>query len=377
MAKQCGAFPFTGSIGGVTGYKRNGQYFVKEKSTVTRDRVLKADNYARTRENSWEFKHAARSSMLLRRVLWPLAKLMKLADGHLSPRVNGLCTRIIRTDPVNGRGERRMHAGELEQIEDFAFRKDTNFHTVCKVVTSSTIDTETGTMQFTVKPFDPTSRIDAPEGATHFQWVANGGAVNFNTEDAHFDFTSSAHYALDEPVAETIRLEQQITIAPGMVLLQAIGLVFFKQHATGAFERINGGVMRVLQVGMTEQAVTPNKPVKQRMDHIEPSVPCAGEMPAAPESSTSPEVIAATVWPPDKALPADEPINPSLPVAQQPADELTSASTSDTDQAACAAAVQEVKLLISQEKRDQEQCRRLAGELATYASMTPIDEYPD
>lgn len=374
MAKQCGAIPFTGSLGGVTGYKRNGQYYLKEKSTVTRERVLTSPDYARTRENSWEFRHSSRSSMLIRRVLWPLAKLMKLADSHLSPRVNALCTRIIRTDPVNDRGHRRLYAGELEQLEDFAFRKEVDFSKVCKVVTSSTIDTETGDLQFTAKPFDPHSRIDAPEGATHFQFVANGGSINFDTEAFKFDYKESAHYALDEYVNETIRLQQTSEVAPGMVILQAIGLVFFKKNAKGEFQRVNGGVMRVMQIGMAAVEASQMEPMTALTESTESIAPC------------TPQVVVAAAYPLSLLTTEEPPIMPDkLPINDARSHELRHYSLQEdedtsrgqvpgTAQAACAAALQEARRLINQNNQVAVQRGELPGKLPAEEPVTVNEE---
>src|SRR5690242_525363 len=47
MARQTGV-PITGTIGNVTFYKRNGKYFARKKSSLTRKRVRKSKAFRKT-----------------------------------------------------------------------------------------------------------------------------------------------------------------------------------------------------------------------------------------------------------------------------------------------------------------------------------------
>lgn len=50
MAKQCGKFKITGTVQGVNFYKREGEYYVRTKSSLTRQRMMKDPAFSRTRE---------------------------------------------------------------------------------------------------------------------------------------------------------------------------------------------------------------------------------------------------------------------------------------------------------------------------------------
>ncbi len=130
MAEQIGPYKFRKSMGGVTGYKRKDKYFVKEKSSVTRERVLTAAGYARTRENATEWQQATCCSKVIRLALYTLLKTMKLADGHISPRVNAACLRVIRSDREGARGKRRFVNGQVDLIKDIPFKEETSFASV-------------------------------------------------------------------------------------------------------------------------------------------------------------------------------------------------------------------------------------------------------
>ncbi|NII28792.1 hypothetical protein HB364_27165 [Pseudoflavitalea sp. X16] len=248
MATQAGPLPFTGSIGNVTGYKKNGKHFIKEKSVITRDRVLHSAGFARTRENAKEWRRAVRAGMLVRHSFRRLLKGLQLADNELSGRLHGWMNKIVKSDLVSDRGERTVSKGQLELLEDFAFRSATTFSSVFFAGPVSSIDTVTGTLKLEIRPFDPTRRINAPEGATHFKIVAAGAAIDFEKERCQHNYQETGYLSLAAMVQEPICLEQTITPLPGQSLLLAIGVVFYTQHGDGRFDRVDGGVMRILQV---------------------------------------------------------------------------------------------------------------------------------
>lgn len=50
MAKQCGKFKITGTVQEVNFYKREGEYYVRTKSSLTRQRVMKSPAFRLTRK---------------------------------------------------------------------------------------------------------------------------------------------------------------------------------------------------------------------------------------------------------------------------------------------------------------------------------------
>jgi hypothetical protein len=279
MAKQAGPLPFTGSIGGVTGYKRNGKYCLKEKSGPSREQVLTSPRFKRTLENAKEFRRTTKAGKLVRGCLKNLTKGMKLADNEISGRLNSLLSKIVKSDPVHDRGERTVSKGQLEWLEDFAFRKETSFSSICTVCPASTMDTDTGLMKVEICAFDPQQRINAPESATHFKVVVNGAAIDFEKERVDWNYKETSFMSLSEYVEEPILLEQTLKPRPGQALLQAIGIAFYRQGEDGHFERVPGGVMRILQV---------SEPGLEEIKRIEVSEPALQQVGTSLEGSELP-----------------------------------------------------------------------------------------
>src|SRR4051812_45673323 len=115
MAKQCSPFPFTGTIAGLTFYEHpDDGFLVKAKTSHDRKKVLTDEGFRKTRENAAEFTRAIMGGKLLRRALDELIK--PVADGKLSSRMNKAFSDIIKSDKVNGRGERAVQSGDVRLL---------------------------------------------------------------------------------------------------------------------------------------------------------------------------------------------------------------------------------------------------------------------
>lgn len=60
MARQAGPFVFNGTVGDATGYKMNGQYYLKTKSLISRRRIKEHPQFSNTRRNAKWFGEAVK-----------------------------------------------------------------------------------------------------------------------------------------------------------------------------------------------------------------------------------------------------------------------------------------------------------------------------
>ena len=252
MAKQMGAHPLTGPMGGVSYYKSEGEYRAREKSGPTRRTVLTSPRFTRTRENFTEFRHAVRSGMLVRHSLGSLIRNLKLADSGVSGRLNALFVKIIRSDSVNDRGKRKATPGDLEMLEGFEFHKGYTLSKIASLSPVTSINTATGALQTTIRPFDPEERIHAPLGATHFKIVSAAAAIDFDKEQWIDHHRETGYLPLDTSITEVIRLEHVLQAESGQSLLLTMGIIFYAAVEEGKYQRVSGGGMKLLQVSKME-----------------------------------------------------------------------------------------------------------------------------
>jgi hypothetical protein len=239
-------------MGGISYYKSEGEYRAREKSGPSRRTVLTSPGFARTRENFTEFRHAVRSGMLVRHSLGSLIRQLKLADSGVSGRLNALFVKIIRSDSVNERGKRKATLGDLEMLEGFEFHKEYTFSKIASLSPVTSINTATGAMQTTIRPFDPEQQIKAPQGATHFKIISAAAAIDFDKEQWIHHHRETGYLPLDTGITEAIRLEHALQAEPGQALLLTMGIIFYAVTEEGTYQRISGGGMKLLQVSKME-----------------------------------------------------------------------------------------------------------------------------
>jgi hypothetical protein len=247
MAKQAGVLKFTGSLGGISFYKCDGEYRARETTGPSRKTVLTSKRFARTRENAAEFRKAVRAGLLVRRSLQYLMKGYGLADTVVSGRLNAQMLRIIKADTTRGRGERMVCDDHLAMLEDFSFCTSRDLATVFPVGPVTTIDTATGAMRVLLKAFDPQQRMEAPAAATHFKVVAMAASIDFNKERVEYHHQETGFLSLEAGMVDAIDIQHTIETNTGESLLLAMGVVFYACGADGRYERMTGGAMRVLQ----------------------------------------------------------------------------------------------------------------------------------
>jgi hypothetical protein len=100
MARQEGPIKITGTIGNLTFYKMNGNYYVKKKSSLNRNKVLKSPKFERTRTHAGEFELASPTASKL---YWSIPK---------ENRYKGLYQKMV------GRAKTLLHQGKsIEEVK--------------------------------------------------------------------------------------------------------------------------------------------------------------------------------------------------------------------------------------------------------------------
>lgn len=102
MAKQTGILPFTGKLGNLIGYRRNGSYFVRSMPEEVKQTTA-------TRQSSRNFGVASRTGKLVRQAITPQLSIGR--DGTLVNRLNKAL--------IQGGKDR------LQQLEGFRFNRHT------------------------------------------------------------------------------------------------------------------------------------------------------------------------------------------------------------------------------------------------------------
>jgi len=171
MARQVGLIKIEGTLGDLTFYTQEGEYFVKTKSSLTADQIANDPNFARTRENNREFAEAASLSKLIKQALSP--NLIK--DLYYFARLNAISYRSVRKDSVNGRGDRELQEGNEYDYYGFDFGGDVD---VFQGSIDINYDRVSGNIVVSPAPFVPANEVISPPGATHFDFTFASGEID-------------------------------------------------------------------------------------------------------------------------------------------------------------------------------------------------------
>ncbi|WP_143959981.1 hypothetical protein [Litoribacter populi] len=130
MARQKGFIKLTGKIGHVSFYKNKDGYFAKETGGVSKERILTDSNYELTRQNNEEFGSASNMVGMLKGAIW--LALKRTTPTKLHGRLVKVANSILRSDPKNARGERRIEEGDWNMLHGFDLNENAKFSNVVK-----------------------------------------------------------------------------------------------------------------------------------------------------------------------------------------------------------------------------------------------------
>jgi len=107
------------------------------------------------------------------------------------------------------------------------------------------MDAAKGVLQLELPSFIARRKKEFPKEATHFRIVFCGAAVDFAHDCYSNNTKTSDLLPLGKKTPDTICLEHRLKAGPGEVLLQVMGIQFYKV-VNGKEELLKGGAMKIL-----------------------------------------------------------------------------------------------------------------------------------
>lgn len=250
MAKQTGIIRLQGTIGGVSFYKTADGHLAREKGGVDGNRIKNDPAFQRTRENGAEFGTAGTGAKMIRnanRILIQSAK-----DRNTSARLTRDVLRVVKTDSVNERGQRKIVDGNMELLAGFEFNRRGRLGSTFFGQFAPSFDRASGDGQIEVNPFQASSSIAAPGGTTHFKIVGGLSAVDFENESFESDTDETAILPWDASSVPSTTLEMGITGGSTAPVMLLFGIQFY-QEVNGQMYVLNNGAFNALQLVMIDQ----------------------------------------------------------------------------------------------------------------------------
>lgn len=251
MAQQKGLIKIKGTIDGLTFLEtQDGHQVRKQKRAISKEALLNGDNYARTRENWNEFREGAHASKLIRQAILPA--LQNCKDGRLVSRLTQEMIKVTKSDPVNGRGQRKVMDGDVTLLKDFNFNIKALLKVTLKLDLVPVIDRVTGKASVVIPAFKPSELISKPSGATHAKIHSMGCEFNFDDEKTVAKYFESDGFELVNNTVPAINIEHSLTPNSTNPLFLLVGIRFY-DVVNGIYYPLMNGSFNALSIVETSR----------------------------------------------------------------------------------------------------------------------------
>jgi hypothetical protein len=209
----------------------------KKKGGLNRKRVLTDPAFELTRQNNAEFSRACKANRLLRRAF--MLGLSNKADRYVSGRLRKAMFKILQSDQVNDRGERRVTQGVLSMLEGFNFNRDTSLQDVLRTPYSITFNKEAMQVTISFPSFIPKVMIDTASGANAFRLTGMAASLHFEKETCPVDPVQTDILDISRQPHENLLLQLPvIDQQPDHTVIVVLGIEFI-HYIRGTIQQVD------------------------------------------------------------------------------------------------------------------------------------------
>ncbi len=245
MARQKGILKIQGTIGGMTFYKSQDGHLVKEKSSISPEKIANDPAFQRTRENGQEFGNAGASGKILRDTVRSL--MITASDNRVTSRLTKVMTNIIKEDLTSLRGERTVGVGIATAagkalLDGFGFNISAILGSI--LFKPYTLDPVTGVI--TINDVTPINDIAFPQGATHFSLKGAFAKVDFVSGISAIEYTNIVNLPIDGTNTNVVLTPTGVPAGAG-TSIYLLEIEFF-QEVNGVQYTLKNGAYNSLQI---------------------------------------------------------------------------------------------------------------------------------
>ncbi len=261
MSKQTSLVTFTGKMGGISFYKKDGVHVARKAGGPSRSRILTDPRFERTRENLSEFAGLAQASSSLVRVF---NGVKNLRDNAVRGRAAKILRAMMKVD-AGVRGQRNIqvtqHRSELLGLElniDSPLKSALS----AKFTVTHSVDRKTATLN--IPELRTNAMVTAPVGSTHFQLVLLTGVladVLYNVESNRYEpsdaalnqlstITFSDYFGVSsaDPTVVSLQAVLPSDLNDKVSVVAAVGILFFTKNGIAYYPTQQGKGMQIVDV---------------------------------------------------------------------------------------------------------------------------------
>ena len=178
----------------------------------------------RAMENAVEFGRCGKGTRLLLTAFGSLLKVRK--ELHQAGRLNSRMVKVLQSDPVNGRGERIVPAGDMTLLEGFDFFNKKPLLRLLMAPFHASIDRAAGHCTIDVPTFNAQDDINYEGNYTHLVFVAAAAVLDFERETFIVDCVRSELLDIKQPVE--VMLQTLIPARSKLPIVLVLGLEMYQ-----------------------------------------------------------------------------------------------------------------------------------------------------
>ena len=236
MGKITSEISFTGSVGNIT---------VDKYKVVRRKPAPYPVTAIRTIEGNSEFRTAGQSTQLLFNALRYSTRHIR--DKRAYVRLMSAMLTIIQADEVNVRGKRVITDPGLILLKKFDFNTHASLSAIVWTKINTITERTKGEIQVHIGLYSPARFIDAPNGATHFRFLATAVEVDFQKDEAERQMTESAEISLDSTAESFTTLNVAFTPQSTKPVVIGLGIKFY-QLVNGGLQPLHNSEANAFQI---------------------------------------------------------------------------------------------------------------------------------
>jgi len=240
MARQKGIVQITGTMGNMTFYKSQDGMMVKEKSEVSKEKIMNDPKYKRTRENMAEFGNAGKSGKMLMESIRSF--VLSASDNRVTSRLTQTMKQVLVEDKFSIRGSRNVADG-IKTDKGKSLLKLFNFNRFSQLaaVLHRPIDLDPATGAITINDLNPIVHIVGPQGTTHVSLSCAFATVEFATGKTFTEYSQPVELALDNITSNVQLVPDKVPpISPDSTSFYFIKLEFYQEVNGGKYSLNNG-----------------------------------------------------------------------------------------------------------------------------------------
>lgn len=250
MPKQTGFLQLEGTYGDVTFIKTKNGFVARRKSSISADRIANDKNFRRTRENNAEFTNTAKGAKLLRLTFNEL--LQEAKDGRTITRLFSSMMKVVKSDPISKRGERKISKGDISKLETFECNGSALLSVSFTPKYETVIDRASGSLQVNIPAFVPEKSVTMPKGATHFKLVCAGAEIDFDNGTYNVSTSASDIIEWNTATVNALTLSNSVPAGSALPLFIVLGIQFY-QKMNGYDYPLQSGAFNALSIVKTSR----------------------------------------------------------------------------------------------------------------------------